>query len=262
VIDQLFAGLIVLDSSTKGVPQTFADFMSGIQSTQSAGRYPPQVVTQAIIVNHPQMGQTVLITFAWSSPNLSQGEKFLEKILAFAPVAMHNVKEMNVPAWLNLLDSFSPYGLFSSARGISFRQLSPNILKIIGSNLKKMPSDPATLFVVHQLGRYSPSVTDANLRERSCFNPASRQGHYMLELVASVIDQKQFLKTQKWIKDMYEELKASGEAMDASYISLTHPEDISLEKVYGTEWENLVRLKERLDPQGVFANAVPRMSVG
>jgi hypothetical protein len=58
---------------------------------------------------------------------------------------------------------------------------------------------------------------------------------------------------------MYEELKASGAAMDGSYISLTHPQDILLEKIYGTRWDNLVRLKERLDPERGFTNTVPRM---
>jgi len=236
--------------------------MSGIQSIQSAGQYPPQAVIQVVIVNHPRMGQTVLITFAWSSPDLSKGGQFLEEILTFAPVAMHNVTEIDVPDWLKLLDTFAPYGVFSSARGINFRQLTPNVLTIIGRHLPQMPSDPATLFIVHQLSRSSPSVTDVQLRERSCFNPESRQEHYMLELIGAVLDRREFPKSQKWVKDMYEELKAGGEAMEGSYISLTHQEDISLEKIYGTEWENLVQLKERLDPEGVFANTVPRMPVG
>jgi hypothetical protein len=137
--------------------------------------------------------------------------------------------------------------VFSYARGISLRQLIPDVLAIIGRHLAKMPSDPATLFIVHQLSRSCPSVTDTDLRERSCFNPELRQEHCLLELIGAFLDRRKFLKWQKWIKDMYEELKASGAATDGSYISLTHPQDISLEKTHGTRWDDLVRLKERLD---------------
>jgi hypothetical protein len=62
--------------------------MSGIQSIQPAAQYPLQAVIQAIIVNHPRVGQTGLNTFAWPSPDLSKGEQFLEEILTFAPVAI------------------------------------------------------------------------------------------------------------------------------------------------------------------------------
>jgi hypothetical protein len=234
--------------------------MNNVQSLQCSGQYPPPAVVQPLIVNHPQMGQAILVTYAWSSPDLLQGKKFLEQLLTSIPVAMQNVTEISVPDWLKLLDTFVTYGIFGGSRGISFRKLTANVLNIIGRHLAKMPSDPATFFSVHQLSRSSPSVTDAGLSERSCFNPDARQEHFMLELIGSVLDQSGLPNSQKWSKDLYEELKASGEAMDASYITITHPEDIRLDKIYGTEWENLLRLKERLDPKRVFANAVPRMS--
>jgi Berberine and berberine like len=56
---------------------------------------------------------------------------------------------------------------------------------------------------------------------------------------------------------MYYELEATGEAMPASYVSVTSPETLRLDKIYGAEWENLLELKTKLDPKGVFKNAVP-----
>jgi hypothetical protein len=108
---------------------------------------------------------------------------------------MHKATKIDVPDWLKLLDTFAPYGVFSNARGISFRQLTPDVLAIIGRHLAKMPSDPATLFIVHQLSRSRPSVTDTDLRERSCFNPELRQEHCLLELIGAVLDRREFLKS-------------------------------------------------------------------
>lgn len=259
---QLLAGLIVLDSSTKGVAKTFADFMTDFQSFHASGQCPPPASVQPGIVNHPQTGQTVLITFVWSSSDHPRGKQFLEKLLTLAPVAMENVAETSVPDWLKVLEAFCPYGVVGGGKGMSFRQLTPKVLTIIGRHLAKMPSDPATAFYVHQLSRSSPSATDVDLRARSCFNPEARQEHFVLELIGTTLDQSRLPQSQKWIKNMYDELKASGEAMDGSYISVTPPEDTCLDKIYGGEWEGLLDLKRKLDPEGVFKNAVPRMLIG
>lgn len=258
---QLLAGLLILDSSKKGVSRTFADFMTGFQSLQAPGQFPLPATAQPLIVNHPQMGQTILVTFVWSSPDHVQGKQVLERLLAVAPVAMQTVTETNVTDWLKLLESFCPYGVFGGDKGISFRQLNPNTLEIIGRHLERMPSDPAAALSVHMLSRFSPSATNPDLGMGSCFNPEAREEHVMLELIGSAVDQSRLPQSQKWIKDMYDELKESGEAMDETYVALASPEDMTLDKVYGTEWEGLLELKAKLDPDGVFKNAIPKILI-
>lgn len=200
-----------------------------------------------------------MITFIWSSPDHVQGKEVLEKLLKLAPVVMDTVAETSVTDWLKLLESFCPYGVFGDDKGISFNQLTPNILEIIGRHIEKMPSDRGTAFSIHLLNRSSPSATDGQLGVGSCFNPEARQEHFMLELIGSVIDQSRLPESQKWIREMYDELEGSGEAMEGTYVGLASPEDMSLDKIYGSEWQNLLELKMKLDPQGIFKNAVPRM---
>jgi hypothetical protein len=173
---QLFSGLIVLDSSVKSVAETYAEFMTSLQSFEALGQVPAAAGIQTAVVNHPQMGQTALATFVWSSPDHLKGREFLEKVLTWAPVAMQNVAEMSVPDWLTVLDAFSPYGIFGGDTAISFEVLSEDVLAVIGRHLEKMPSDPATSFTVHPLGRSSPSVTDVDLRNSSCFSPKRTPG--------------------------------------------------------------------------------------
>ena len=239
--------------------ETFADFLTGFQSLLATGQCPAAAGVEPAVVNHPQRGRTALVIFVWSSPDHSAGKGFLEKLLTLAPVAMQNVVETSVPAWLKTLEPFCPYGIFGGDRGISFRKLTPKMLAILSRHMENMPSDPATTIAVHPLSRTSPSATDPDLRRGSCFNPEARQEHFLLELIGSTLEQSSSPQSQKWIKDTYDELKGSGDAMDGSYIALTHPEDICLEKIYGTAWEDLLALKRRLDPKGIFRNAVPRL---
>ena len=236
--------------------------MKDFQSFHASGHLPPEAGVQPVVVNHPQMGQTILITFVWSSPDHVQGKEFLEKLLTLAPVAVQNVAETSVPDWLKTLEPFCPYGVFGGDRSISFRRLTQKVLTIIGDHLARMPLDPATAFSIHWLSRSSPSATDFALKAGSCFSPQARQEHFVLELIGSAIDESQLPQSQKWIKDMNDELRASGEAMDATYISLTHSEDMRLDKIYGVEWKDLLGLKTKLDPEGLFKNSVPRMLIG
>lgn len=258
---QLLAGLIILDSSEKGVAKTFADFMTSFQFLHASGQIPPQAAVQPVVVNHPQMGQTILVTFVWSSPDHGKGKLLLKDLLVLAPVAMQTVAETSLPDWLKVLNAFCPYGVFGSDRSVSFRQLTPNVLAIIGRHLKKMPSDAATVFAVHLLSRTSPSVMDLDLRACSCFNEEARQEHFVLELIGSALEQRKLPQSQKWIKDMYDELKASGEAMAGTYVPFANPEDAGLDQMFGAKWEKLRELKQKLDPKGIFRNSIPQLVI-
>lgn len=243
----------------KGVAATFVDFLTGLQSLLASGQCPPAAGVQPFVVNHPQMGRTAIVTFIWSSSDHSAGKDFLEKLLRLGPVAMQNVAETNVTDWLKTVEAFCPNGIFGGDRGISFRKLTPQIFATISHHLDNMPSNPATSFIVHLLSRTSPSATDPKLLRSSCFNPEARQEHFLLELLGSTLEESSSPQSQKWTKDMYTELKGSGDAMDGSYVALAHPEDACLEKTYGAAWKDLLDLKRRLDPKGIFRNAVPRM---
>jgi hypothetical protein len=236
--------------------------MTAFQSFMASGQLPRAAAVQPFLVNHPQMGRTILVVFVWSSPDHSQGKEVLEKLLALAPVAAQTVAETSLTDWLKLIESFCPYGVFGGDKGISFRKVTPKVLAIISRYLENMPPDPATALSIHLLYGSSPSATEDDLRIGSCFNPEARQDHIMLELIGSTTDQSRLPQSQKWIKDMYAELKESGEAMEGTYVSLANPEDLSLDKIYGAEWQNLLQLKAKLDPRGIFKNAVPRMLTG
>lgn len=233
--------------------------MTGFQSLSSSGQIPATLGTQAFVINHPQAGRTFMVNFIWSSPDHDVGREHLAKLASLAPVAMDTVAEVSIPDWTKQTEAALPYGVWGGSQGISFRTLSPNVLAIIGRHLETMPTDPSTIIATHSLDAQSPSCTDPMLKTHSSFNPELRQGHILIELIGTVLDESKMQESQAWIKNMYLDLLGSGEALDGSYVSLSNPENTTVEKLYGSEWEGLVALKKKLDPKGVFRYAVPRL---
>ena len=257
----ILAGFLIFDTSKDGLSKTFSNFMLGFQKTWSTGQGPKELGIQAVVVNHPQAGRAMMVLFIWSSSDYDAGRACLDTLAGLGPCVMNTVAQVSIPDWVKQVEAFCPYGVWGGSRGISFAGLSEKVLGVIGKYLEKMPSDPTTIFSTHLLDPRSPSCKDPELATGACFNPVLRQGHIMLELVGSVMDKEQLEGSQEWIKSLYEELKGTGETLEGTYISLSKPEDAGLEEWYGVNMKELVKLKGKYDPEGLFKWAVPRIQV-
>ena len=255
----VLAGFLIFDTSKEGLSKTFSNFMVGFQKTWSTGQGPKELGIQVVIVNHPQAGRAMMVTFIWSSSDYDAGRACLDKLANLGPCVMNTVAQVSIPDWVKQIEAFCPFGVYGGSRGLSFASLSENVLGIIGKHLEKMPSDPTTIFATHLLDPQSPSCKDPELAKGACFNPVLRQGHIMLEIIGSVMDEGRLEGSQEWIRGLYDELKGTGENLEGTYISLSKPEDAGLEEWYGVNTKELVRLKGKYDPEGLFRWAVPRI---
>lgn len=116
-----------------------------------------------------------------------------------------------------------------------------------------MPVDHGTGFLVHELREPS-----AESHSGSFF--VSRQPHFALELIGSVVDEKNLATSQEWVIAMSAELSQTDEVIEGTYVSLTGRDDNPLSKTYNSEWETLLQLKKKYDPERVFDLAVPRLN--
>jgi hypothetical protein len=250
----------VFDVSSKGIAQTFEDFMTGFQELQASGEFPPALHIQPLVINHPEFGRTFMLTYVWASPDHVEGHQHLETIIKLSPVIMNTVSEINPPAWTELFGSFIPSGVWGGGRAVSLRKLSSKVLGIIGRKLENMPSDGATGFSVHYLSGDSPSVTNKSFASSSTFSPEARQEHFVLEILGGTIDPAKAEESQTWMTELQHDLRASGETMKGTYVSLATPRDFELEDIYAEKWEVLRNLKEKFDPEGIFRYAVPQLA--
>ena len=84
----------------------------------------------------------------------------------------------------------------------------------------------------------------------------------MILVIGSVADPSNLQESDAWATEFCDALRHTGKAMEESYISVTGPGFRTLAQVYGKQWEELKRLKEKYDPNGVFDLAIPMIRTG
>ena len=214
---------------------------------------PSSLGVTPFVLNHPQLGRTMIVNFLWPSDDKETGMEWLGRICALGPVISNTVTEMKITALTEMNQAMVPYGVWGGDRTVSLRTVSESTAKIIGTHVEKMPSDGANGFVIHEVRGPSSKVDDSSVF-------GIREPHYMLELIGSVLDKANMEGSQNWITEFYRELKRTGETMKFEYLSLSKPGDVLVSDVFGSNWEFLMDLKRKHDPEGVFDMAVPRLN--
>lgn len=81
----------------------------------------------------------------------------------------------------------------------------------------------------------------------------------VLEILGFGQDEESSKATAQWARETRDVIYNSDDAMEGTYLPLTAPEVLYLEKVYGEKWAELQGLKAEYDPDGVFKYAVPAL---
>lgn len=206
-----------------------------------------------IVANHPQLGRTMLVSFVWSSNDTEAGMEWLGRICALGSVISNTVAEIKITAWMEMVQAVAPSGVWGGDSTVNLRTLSESTAKIIAKHIEKMPSDGSNGIVIHELRGPSAKNDDSSVF-------GAREPHYMLELIGSVLDKANMEGSQNWITEFHGELKKTGETMKVEYLALSKPGDALVSDCFGSNWEFLMDLKRKCDPEGVFDMAVPRLN--
>ena len=219
--------------------------------------FPPELQIQPAVVNHPPSGKIILLLFLWSSSDIDRGLRVLQQLLSMIPeVEINTVRETKMADFIAESAAFVPAGVYGYDQTVSFGKFDGDILDTIGKHAELMPNDPSTMLSFHELLSSSPSA-NSSIDRNSVF-PANTT-HTVVEIIGSVVDQSNEERSHNWAVHCRERLRATGKAMERTYVSLTPTYDRSLQQVYGKKWDELKRLKAKFDPQGVFDLAVPRI---
>lgn len=213
---------------------------------------------QQIVVNSPY-GRALVFSFTWSSEDIEAGRAWLSKCEAFGTVVMNTVAETTIPEVHKEADTMVPPALFGSSRTHSLREMTEEATAAASPFLEKMPSDPGTMLVVHQLRGPSAMPT-----KESVFG--SREPHFMLEIIGSTTTIGARESSVQWANGMWEALNETNRKniLPGTYISLDPPGEspgqIPLSKIFGSYGSDLVALKQEYDATNVFDLAFPRLA--
>jgi hypothetical protein len=121
-----------------------------------------------------------------------------------------------------------------------------------------MPTDPGTMFSVHQLRTSSETPESPSVF-------ATREPHFMLEIVGCATTTENAEISEQWAANIWEDLHKSNfnNLLDRTYISLAYMDGSlqldTLTKYFGGHTHNILTTKKTYDPENVFALTVPRL---
>ncbi|OJZ80650.1 hypothetical protein ASPFODRAFT_212404 [Aspergillus luchuensis CBS 106.47] len=256
-LTKLLAGAIIFDSSD--IAQTIITFNAAYEDLLNTEGLPPPVTLQQAALNSPH-GRVFAVLFTWSHPDLGEGQRWVEKISSLAPLLMSTVAPTTIPDWFAGNGALVPESVYGSLQTHNIRRINPVVAEVIGRNVASMPSDPGTMLSIHQL-RGQSAGEDASKLEHSVF--ATREPHYMLEILGCGTDEQNAGTSEEWAVKTAKEVAQvdEGNVVSTAYVSLMRlasmKPDEAVKKAFGTNAEVVRELKERFDPENVFALALP-----
>ena len=206
-----------------------------------------------MVVNSP-MGKVFAAAFIWGSDDHETGRGYLTKIAALGNAVMNTVASNTVADFMKSLTTVVPPNAYGSIETISIRGFTPEAVAIMARNFEKMPTTNGTAFSMHELR--GPSVGP---HAESVFG--SREPHQMLEIIKTVATQADLKGTEEWAENFVAEMRKMDpkNILPGTYISLTPPGSNSSANIFGSNYANLLKMKQKYDPEGIFGLAPPEV---
>jgi FAD/FMN-containing dehydrogenase len=151
---------------------------------------------------------------------------------------------MPYPVINTLLDAGFPKGARNYWKSAFFKELSDEAVDIMLDGFQKTPSIMSGLVLEHFHGQVTRIPATATAYPH-------RQPGYNLVLTAQWLDPADDEANITWAKETFSAL--TPHMADAAYVNYLDGDDLDrVRSAYGPNWERLVSLKRRYDPDNVF----------
>ncbi|KAH8796756.1 D-lactate dehydrogenase [Hyaloscypha finlandica] len=260
----ILAGSLFYDS--RDLSAVFRSFNMGYQAL-SAGGVSPQLTLNQVMVNTPH-GRAFGVIFVWSSEDETTGRRWLKKVEALGTVIMNMVAMTSIPDWIRGTARLTPTGFHGEGRTRNIRQMTDEIMDIIVRSFEKMPADPASpqgshircggsMFAIHDM---RGAVLNSDIG--SVFG--TRDPHFLLEILGGAVVKENREQALDWNTSLWQDFKhiESGNLLPSTYISLEPPDQTPgdpLSKIFGSNDQEVRKLKGEYDTEDVFDLALPKL---
>lgn len=264
---QIQAGFLIYKPSPT-VADVIRNWFHAFQQLMDAYPLPQELQVEPGTFNMPDL--TFVVLFVYQGPATDPAYKlWFDRFSALAPLATSTVNTTELVPFLEAVTALLPKTVFGYTRTFSLagpklsnRTIDLMVQHVAGApNITGMPKDMGTAWFVHPLPARSPSVNGTY--PDGVF--AVHRDHYMVELVGTGSTPEAGDASAAWARQFRQAAttqltKEDDGLLDETYINLTGPGDLYLEKVFGAEnlaW--LRALKRKMDPRGVFKYTVPTL---
>lgn len=260
-LEELQAGLIVHESSD--LHKTVTTFYTNLGKLldETGGRLPRQLHTLPTISPIPGIGIVSGCIVAWKGPADEQFQHWRDRIASLAPLHPALPDAKTIVATTSLYDlqahliNILPKSVTGRCHTATVTKWTPELIKKVADAAVKMPCKTTGGIHMHMLRIDSPSC----LKDAPDAVVPFRTPQTVLEMLGFGQDEESSKETAQWARETRDVIYNSDDAIEGTYLPLTAPEVLDLEKVYGEKWAELRALKAEHDPDGVFKYAVPAL---
>lgn len=241
---EVLAGLIIhpLDAA-KDVLRYYRDFM---KST------PQDFVCWFVLRKAPPLpflptewhGKEILALAVCYSGDVKEGEKIAQPLRSFGKPIADIIGVMPFVAWQTILDPLLTPGMRNYWKTHDFREVSDGLIDTLITFARRIP-DPQTEIAFAQLGEGVTRVS----REATAYT--HRDAAFVLNVHGRWDNAANDTKCISWARDLYQ--ATAQYATGGAYVNfLTPDEQDRVRMAYGSNYERLVELKKKYDPENLF----------
>lgn len=198
-------------------------------------------------------GRLFTIFVLWSSSDLEEGQKWVDRVAELAPIAVKNVAPTTILEFSEVVATLTEKKSYATIFCPGFYDLTPEVTDVIGTYAKNRPNYPGPALGIHELRAEAPREF-AN----SVFN--ARDPHFLVEILALAASPEAFEELREWGQRFYDALMKTDPAnvYPISYIPLNPDERLDFRLIYGRRYEILKKAKQQYDPSNAFKHSVVR----
>ena len=204
---------------------------------------PDELTAYAALLHTPDGAPVAAIIPCWCG-DIEQGERVLKPLREFGPPVMDAIQPMPFPQMQSLLDDAFPNGNQNYWKSTFVREFNDAAIDLLVDHANRAPS-PLSAIVIEFYGgaasRVSPTETAFG----------SRQPEYDIGILAQWPDRADTDRNVTWTRALFDALQpyASG-AFLLNF--LDQEEDAVIRASFGRNYNRLVELKRKYDPENFF----------
>ncbi|KAM5523796.1 d-lactate dehydrogenase [Fusarium oxysporum f. sp. phaseoli] len=248
-LKEILEGTFVFESSNKH--DAWTCFIDRYNKLTVSEDIPTCLSIQLTGVAIPHVGNIFTISCLWVDEDHDEGRKWMDKIIALGNCVREVIKPNSWSAHCEEKEKLAGYGVYGRARTLNLRTLTPKTVEVLAKYNESI-TGPGSLFSVqfHQ---------DPGHTLESVFSP--RCDHYWLEIIATSREEAGAGAADQWALNLQRELVEHDpeNILDSTYLGFVDDGEMDLKRTFGAGFENLMAVKQRVDPGSVFKNTIPRL---
>lgn len=195
----------------------------------------------------PEQGQRIAaLAFCWSG-DLDRAESVLRPLLDFGSPVMTIAEPMPYGVWNGANDALFPHGRHYYWKSAMLRELNDDVLDVLAEFGANAPLPWLNITVEAYEGAMNRRAPDATAFPH-------RDARYQVVIVGAWDDPAQEAIGRQWARDLH--AAVAPHAMRGDFLNFTALDaDDRQQRIragYGQNWDRLVEVKRRVDPDNVF----------